>query len=33
VMKPILCNYTQDEIYPEDQIALYVPQQGDRQCP
>jgi hypothetical protein len=33
VMKPILCNYKQDEIYPEDQIALYVPQQGDRHCP
>ncbi len=33
VMKPILCNYELDQIYPEDQIALYVPQRGERQCP
>jgi hypothetical protein len=32
-MKPILCNYRQDAIFPEDDIALYVPQEGTRQCP
>jgi hypothetical protein len=32
-MKPILCNYRQDAIFPEDEIALYVPQMGTRQCP
>ncbi|GAB4503741.1 MAG: hypothetical protein Fur0043_07330 [Anaerolineales bacterium] len=33
VMKPILCNYREEKLYPEDQIALYVPQQGERVCP
>ena len=32
-MKPILCNYRQVEIFPADNIALYVPQEGERQCP
>jgi len=32
-MRPILCNYQLDEIFPEDEIALYVPQEGERQCP
>jgi len=33
VMKHILCNYREDVIFVEDEIALYVPQQGARQCP
>jgi len=33
VMKPILCNYQEDVVYPQDQIAIYVPQQGERTCP
>ena len=33
VMKHILCNYREEAIYPEDEIALYVPQTGTRQCP
>jgi hypothetical protein len=33
VMRHILCNYRQDTIFPEDEIALYVPQEGERQCP
>ena len=33
VMKYILCNYRADAIFPEDEIALYVPQEGERQCP
>ncbi|MGE5374669.1 MAG: hypothetical protein ACM3XO_06385 [Bacteroidota bacterium] len=33
VMRPILCNYRQDSIFPADEIALYVPQEGDRTCP
>jgi hypothetical protein len=32
-MRPILCNYEEDVVFPEDQIAVYVPQQGERQCP
>jgi hypothetical protein len=32
-MRPILCNYRVDEVFPEDAIALYVPQEGERQCP
>lgn len=32
-MRPILCNYQEDAVFPEDQIAVYVPQQGERQCP
>ena len=33
VMKPILCNYEADMVFLEDDIALYVPQEGERQCP
>ena len=33
VMKHILCNYQEDAVFPADQIAIYVPQQGMRQCP
>jgi hypothetical protein len=33
VMRPILCNYRQDAIFPADEIALYVPQEGERTCP
>lgn len=33
IMRPILCNYRLDESFPEDEIALYVPQVGERVCP
>jgi hypothetical protein len=33
VIKPILCNYEVAGSYPEFQLALYVPQEGTRQCP
>ncbi len=33
VMKPILCNYQEERLFAEDQIAIYVPQQGERTCP
>jgi hypothetical protein len=33
VMKHILCNYQEEVIFPADQTAVYVPQQGARQCP
>ncbi len=33
IMKSILCNYREDSIFPADEIALYVPQEGQRQCP
>ena len=33
VIKPILCNYEVAASYPEFQLALYVPQEGTRQCP
>ena len=33
VMKHILCNYQEDVVFPADQIAIYVPQEGTRQCP
>jgi hypothetical protein len=33
VMKDILCNYREEIAFPEDEIALYVPQEGARQCP
>jgi len=33
IMRPILCNYHLEESYPEDEIALYVPQEGERVCP
>jgi hypothetical protein len=32
-MKPILCNYQEALIFPEDQVAIYTPQEGERQCP
>jgi hypothetical protein len=33
IMKHILCNYREETVFPEDEIALYVPQEGTRQCP
>ena len=33
VMKHILCNYQEDVVFPADQIAIYVPQEGTHQCP
>ena len=33
IMKAILCNYREEAIYPAADIALYVPQEGARQCP
>lgn len=33
VMKRILCNYREEVVFREDEIALYVPQEGARQCP
>ena len=33
VAKFILCNYREAAIFPEDDIALYVPQAGERKCP
>jgi hypothetical protein len=33
VMKDILCNYREEIAFPEDEIALYVPQEAPRQCP
>lgn len=33
VMKHILCNYRPEAIFAEEEIALYVPQEGARQCP
>ncbi len=33
IMKSILCNYREEASFPADEIALYVPQQGARQCP
>ncbi|HSL43250.1 MAG TPA: hypothetical protein VK897_07455 [Anaerolineales bacterium] len=33
VMKDILCNYREAAAFPEDEIAIYVPQEGTRQCP
>ncbi|HET6594094.1 MAG TPA: hypothetical protein VFG81_00625 [Anaerolineales bacterium] len=33
IMKHILCNYREETVFPEDEIALYVPQEGRRQCP
>ena len=32
-IKPILCNYREEAVFPADQVAIYVPQQGIRQCP
>jgi hypothetical protein len=33
IMRPILCNYRLEESFPEDEIALYVPQERERVCP
>lgn len=33
VMRSILCNYREQEVFASDEIALYVPQEGERQCP
>jgi hypothetical protein len=33
IMKHILCNYRQETVFPADEIALYVPQEGARKCP
>jgi hypothetical protein len=33
VAKFILCNYREEAVFPEDDIALYVPQTGERKCP
>jgi hypothetical protein len=33
IMKHILCNYREEAVFREDEIALYVPQEGARQCP
>lgn len=33
VMKYILCNYREDMVFPKDDIALYVPQEGKWQWP
>lgn len=32
-MRHILCNYREETVFPEDEIALYVPQTGERTCP
>jgi len=33
VVGPILCNYREEVVYPLHEIALYVPQEGERHCP
>jgi type II secretory pathway predicted ATPase ExeA len=33
VARYILCNYREEEVFAADEIALYVPQVGTRQCP
>lgn len=33
VVKYILCNYREETAFPADEITLYVPQEGQRQCP
>ncbi len=33
VVRTILCNYREEAVYPVHEIALYVPQEGERQCP
>ena len=33
IMKHILCNYREEAAFPADEIALYVPKEGKRQCP
>ena len=33
IVRYILCNYREETIFPADEIAIYVPQEGTRQCP
>jgi hypothetical protein len=33
IVKPILCNYREETAFRADDLALYVPQEGPRQCP
>jgi hypothetical protein len=33
VMKFIVCNYREEAVFPEDEIALYMPQTEPRHCP
>jgi hypothetical protein len=33
IMRYILCNYREEIVFPAEEIALYVPQEGPRQCP
>jgi hypothetical protein len=33
VMRYILCYYREEKVFPEDDIALYVPREEGRQCP
>ena len=33
IMRHILCNYREEAVFPADELALYVPQEGERQCP
>jgi len=33
IIKPVLCNYKQAAVFPDDRIALYVPQVGEQKCP
>ncbi|MCI0555203.1 MAG: hypothetical protein L0287_30015 [Anaerolineae bacterium] len=33
VVRTILCNYREEAVYPLHEIALYVPQEGERSCP
>jgi len=33
VVKNILCNYQQEAVFPNDRVAIYVPQAGERKCP
>jgi len=33
IMRPILCNYRLEISFPEDEVALYVPQVRERVCP
>ncbi|GJQ52914.1 MAG: hypothetical protein HKUEN02_17610 [Anaerolineaceae bacterium] len=33
IMRPILCNYRLEESFPQDGVALYTPQEGERMCP
>ena len=33
IVKSILCNYREEVSFPADDITLYVPQEGGRQCP